>query len=160
MRTLSFACTIWFALMAGFFFAFSAVALPGLDRLSPEAAARAMQAINAAVANPVFAIGFWGAAVLAIVSMPVALVWRPRGWALLLAAGACYLVGVLSVTAIGNVPLNRELAEISDAQAMQRAWPDYAATWGWLNHLRMISAIAAAALALGALVRLRNAGGP
>lgn len=151
MRVLTMACSLWFALMAGFFFAFSAVVMPGLDRLPPAEAAGAMQAINAAVANPLFALGFWGAVGLAVVALPTALLGRWPGWPWLLAAACCYLAGVLAVTAAGNVPLNRELAALADPQALRTAWPGYAADWGWLNTLRMIAALTAAALALLAL---------
>lgn len=153
MRALTMACTLWFALMAGFFFAFAAVVMPGLDRLPPAEAARAMQAINVAVTNPLFAFGFWGAAALAAALAPAALIRRRPGWPWLLGAAGCYLAGVLAVTAVGNVPLNRELADIAGTAAMQDAWPGYAAAWEWLNALRMGAAIAAAALAMGGLAR-------
>ncbi|WP_372424530.1 anthrone oxygenase family protein [Salinarimonas chemoclinalis] len=144
-------CSLWFALMAGFFFAFAAVVMPGLDRLPPAEAAVAMQAVNAAVANPLFALGFWGAVGLAVVALPTALLGRAPGWSWLLAAAGCYLAGVLAVTAAGNVPLNRELAVIAGPEALRAAWPGYAADWGRLNGLRTIAALTAAALALRAL---------
>lgn len=151
MHTLSMTCSLWFALMAGFFFAFSAVVMPGLDRLPPAEAASVMQTINATVANPLFAFGFWGAVALAMVALATALIGRASGWPWLMAAAGCYLAGVLAVTAAGNVPLNRELSVIAGPEALRAAWPDYSADWGWLNALRMIAALVAAALALRAL---------
>ncbi|MCC5979734.1 MAG: DUF1772 domain-containing protein [Salinarimonas sp.] len=146
------ASTLLFSLMAGFFFAFAAVVMPGLDRMPPADAALAMQAINAGVANPVFALGFWGAALIAAISLPVAVIGRRPGWPWLCAAAASYLVGVLMVTATGNVPLNQELAAIAQPEALQRAWPEYLADWGWLNALRTIAALVSAGLALCALI--------
>ena len=151
MRMLSMICALWFALMAGFFFAFVAVVMAGLDRLPPVQAAVAMQAINAAVANPLFAIGFWGAAGLAAVALTVAFLRRAQGWSWLVAGAGCYLAGVFAVTALGNVPLNRELADMADAETLRAAWPGYADAWGALNALRMVAALVAAALALRAL---------
>lgn len=151
MRILSLICALSFALMAGFFFAFSAVVMVGLDRLPPAEAASAMQAINGAVANPLFALGFWGAAGLAAVTLPVALLSRATGWPWLLAAAGCFLAGAFAVTAFGNVPLNRELAAMADPETLRAAWPGYADAWDALNTLRMVAALAAAALAQQAL---------
>ena len=45
------AATLWVGVMAGFFYAFSAVVMPGLSAADPAVAIEAMQAINAAVRN-------------------------------------------------------------------------------------------------------------
>lgn len=158
MRALSIACTLAFAVMAGFFFAFSAAVMPGLAALAPGEAARSMQQINAAVSNPLFAMGFWGAASLAVAGCLAAPIVRAHGWPWLFLASATYLTGVFAVTAIGNVPLNRELAEIAEIAALETRWPDYAARWEALNLLRMAASFIAAGGALVALVRSVRAG--
>lgn len=154
MRTLSLVCGLWFAAMAGFFFAFLATVLPGFDRLTAAAATEAMQAVNAAVRNPVFALGFWGGSGLAVAALVVALCGRRRGGLWLAGAGAVYLVGVLGITGLGNVPLNRTLAATVDPIAAASFWATYRVDWGALNLLRMLAAFIAASLAIGAFAAL------
>ena len=54
------------ALMAGFFWSFSVVVMDGLRLLPPLEAMHAMQAINAAVRNALFALGFFGTPILCL----------------------------------------------------------------------------------------------
>ena len=70
-------CAVWVGVMAGFFFAFSFVVMPGLGAMEPLAALASMQAINLAVRNAVFALGFFGALILCIAASLHALL-RPR----------------------------------------------------------------------------------
>lgn len=154
MRIRSILCGLWFAAMAGFCFASVATVMPGFDRLTPAMATEAMQAINAAVHNPVFAIGFWGGNCLAVASTIVALRSRQGGGRWLAGAGALYLVGVLGVTGLGNVPLNGTLGAIVDPIAATAFWAADRADWGTLNLLRMLAAFMAAGLAVGALAAL------
>ena len=61
-------CALWTGVMAGFFYAFSVLVMPGLERKesSPPAAMAAMQGINNAVQNPLFALFFMGAPLLCL----------------------------------------------------------------------------------------------
>jgi uncharacterized membrane protein len=140
--------TVWFAAMAGFFWSFSFVVMPGLDAAEPSAAMVAMQAINAAVRNPVFALGFFGAVVLAAAVIAHGLA-RHRTRAARIAAfgGALYLAGVLAVTALYNVPMNRSLAALDPAGPnAASAMASYVAGWTAWNHARTAAALTACVL--------------
>jgi uncharacterized membrane protein len=154
IRGLNVLCALWFGLMAGFFFAYSATVMPGLAGPSPQNGMAAMQAINDAVANPFFASGFWVALALAAVGALISLIVRPEGWAFLLLGCALYGLGVFITTGAGNVPLNRALAVLDPASAEGlAAWARYQADWTQLNHVRMAAAFCAAGLVLIPLLR-------
>lgn len=141
------ASLLWTGVMAGFFFAFSSAVMPGLDDSDPLAAMEAMQAINDAVINAVFAIAFFGAPLICLVTMVRSL--RRGGLASWLVVVGCaiYLVGVFGVTVGFNVPLNEELARRNLAQAdAAPAMVDYIATWSTWNDVRTLSGLAAFAL--------------
>ena len=152
-RTLAAACTLWVGVMAGFFFAFSVVVMPGFDEAAPLTSMAAMQAINAAVDNAIFFLGFFGAPVLCLAVIARALVRRDRtGW-LGVAAGVIYLVGVFGVTVAFNVPLNDDLAALDPTlPANAPAMTDYIAEWTAWNHVRTLAGIAAFALLAAGLL--------
>ncbi len=148
MRALALAGLGLFGLMAGFFWSFSAVVMPGLALLDPAAGMAAMQAINVAVRNAVFGAGFFGAALAAAAMLIAGLRRRDR---LTAAAGAVYLALVFGVTLTCNVPINQALAgltpaEVPVAEALLYRWV------GW-NHLRTVASIAAFVLLAAAWIR-------
>ena len=147
---LRLACAIWVGVMAGFFFAFSFVVMPGLGAMEPPAALATMQAINLAVRNAVFALGFFGALILCVAVALHAFLRRdyPACW-LALAAAAIYLVGAFGVTSLFNVPLNGEIAPLDPAlPANAGAMVSYIAEWTLWNHLRTLASLAALVLLL------------
>jgi uncharacterized membrane protein len=79
-----------------------------------------------------------------------------------MAGGACYLAGTLLVTALCNVPRNDALAAVApDAVNAAGLWADYLREWTLWNHVRTVSAFAAAAALTFALVtRERIPGAP
>lgn len=157
MRLLSVFCAIWFALMGGFFFAFSTTVMPALHQVPPSEGLHAMQQINETVTNPGFAAGFWIAILLATAGLFAALIRRPRGWLWLLGGCLLYIVGAFMVTAVGNVPLNKALAPIAlDGAGSAASWAHYEAHWGLLNYIRMFSALLAAFLTLMPLISTLN----
>ena len=141
------------ALMAGLFYAYSCSVNPGLHRLSDTAYLAAMQSINRAILNPVFFVGFMGTAILLPLST-----WVQYGQSVssrfwfLLSATIVYLVGVIGVTMLGNVPLNEAL----DTFNLQTASPAEIATqrtafempWNRLNMLRTVASILAIILVI------------
>lgn len=95
------------ATMAGLLFAFSNFVMRALAQLPPAAGMEAMQRINVEIVNPVFLAVFIGAPVLYLVLGLVAFHPSLVGGRWWLAGGAaCYLVGVLGVTMLANIPLN------------------------------------------------------
>lgn len=135
-------------LMAGLFFAFSNFVIKALARLPPESGIAAMQAINVAVLNPLFMTVFLGTAAACLFLVVYALVrWQSPGTVCLLAGSSLYLIGNYMVTIAFNVPKNNVLAHI-DATKSEAVgtWRDYIIDWTRWNHVRTITALAAAAL--------------
>ncbi|MBI3527351.1 MAG: DUF1772 domain-containing protein [Betaproteobacteria bacterium] len=144
-------------LMAGLFFAFSNFVMKALARLRPDSGIAAMQSINVAVLNPLFLGLFLGTTVVCLLLVIYSLVhWQHPGTVWLLTGGALYLIGNFVVTAAFNVPRNDVLARVdaSNSEAV-RAWRDYAAGWTRWNHVRTITALAAAASFTIALCHLQ-----
>ncbi len=85
--------------------------------LRPEIAIKAMQAVNAAVRNPVFTIAFFGTPPLLVLTT-ILLFWSSKRPAALLLTLACliYISGVLIVTVIVNVPMNQALSGLVPGQ--------------------------------------------
>ena len=134
-------------LIAGVFFAFSAFVMKALGRLPPAQGIAAMQSINVAVINPWFMTAFLGTAaacgLLAVVSLATWRAWD-SGW--LLAGSLLYLLGAFLVTMVRNVPRNNALAAVDPASGVAAVvWSEYLAGWTAWNHVRTVSAFAAAA---------------
>ncbi|MFD2936231.1 anthrone oxygenase family protein [Spirosoma flavum] len=149
------------ALMAGLFYAYSCSVNPGLNRLSDTAYVTAMQSINRAIQNPIFFISFFGAPILLLIntwvhySQPLS----SRFW-LLLGATIIYLVGVVGVTILGNIPVNEGL-ESFDVQtasleeiAAQRA--TFESPWNKLHTIRTLASILALVLVITACLSPRE----
>ena len=135
------------ALVAGVFLSFSDFVMRGLAQAPGGAGALGMAGLNRTVYRSIFMtllIGFVPASLLlsAVATM------RLDGTALVLtlAGAALYLVGVMSVTGLGNVPMNRRLDRMArEGQGFGTYWPAYRRSWTWLNHLRVAAATMAAA---------------
>ena len=105
-----------------------------------------MQSINRAIQNPVFFISFLGTPVLLSVStwmqynQPIPV----RFW-LLLAATGVYIVGVIGVTALGNIPLNEALNSFSidraSANEIAAQRTHFEGPWNTWHAIRTIAAI-------------------
>jgi uncharacterized membrane protein len=145
------------ALMAGLFYAYSCSVNLGLHKLTDEGYIAAMQAINRAIQNPVFFASFMTTPILLPLasylyySQPISSTF----WVLILATGI-YLVGVMGVTALGNIPLNEALDQFN----FQGASPEtihhqrvlFEQPWNRLNSIRTVSAIITLLLVLYACV--------
>jgi uncharacterized membrane protein len=147
------------ALLAGNFFAFSAFLMKALSRLSAERGIVAMQAITTAVKSPMFLVVFFGtAAVTAILSGVAILEWSTRpGACYLLAGSLLFLMGAFPITMMRNVPLNNQLAYAApDTKEGHDLWKRFQASWGMWNHVRTVTALAACAAFIMALVESGN----
>ena len=104
---LTMAAAVATGLIAGLFFFCSVALMPALARLDQSAGIRAMQAINIVIIRPLFLLVFLGAAV----ATGVLALLAPEP--LHLVAAACYLIGVIVVTATANIPLNNALDAVA-----------------------------------------------
>ncbi len=150
----TFLAALGTGLLAGSFFAFSSFLLPALRRLAAEAGIAAMQSIVASIKRPLFLGVFFATATLAgLLGIAAPLRWSEPGSAWLLAGSLIFLNGAFGVTLMRNVPLNNKLAQVApDSAAGWRLWKDYLVEWTMWNHVRTISALAAAASFTMALV--------
>lgn len=132
-------------LMAGFFFAFSALVMPALARLPTVHGATAMNTINVVVLNPFTA--FFGTTLACIALIVVTLAsWSTANALFVWAGAALYLVGVIVVTMAFNVPLNNRLAKADAAsEAGAELWQHYLTDWTAWNHVRTLAPLAACA---------------
>ena len=136
------------ALIGGVFFAFSSFVMKALAALPSSKGIAAMQSINVVVINPSFLGAFMGTAVLSLVMAWLAF----RGWdypsALFFLGGAIfYFAGTFLVTVLGNVPLNDQLAAMSETDdAAHRMWEHYLDQWVKWNHVRTVASTVAALL--------------
>lgn len=143
--------TLTTALIAGLFFGFVVAINPAFARLSDIAYIEAMQHINRAIVNVVFAAAFFGAAIL----IPIT-AWKTQNM-LLWAAAAFYLIGGIAVTYAVNVPLNNILdtfqvngATVIDAAQARMA---FAAKWNLWHLVRTIAVIISTILLIITCIR-------
>ncbi|HTN16603.1 MAG TPA: DUF1772 domain-containing protein [Chitinophagaceae bacterium] len=140
MKGLLLTTALCTALMAGLFFAYSFSVVPGLGQLGDYEYLRAMQSINRAIQNPFFFIPFFTAVLLLPLSA-----YRMKDRTrkrLLQAAAACYTIGVMLVTIIGNVPLNNaiEAMELHNMSVLELKAQRFAfePLWNRLNMVRTV----------------------
>lgn len=151
---LAFAAALGSGLMAGLFFVFSVCVMTALGRLPAAQGIAAMQSINSAILNPLFFAVFFGTAVLSLVLIVLSLVeWNDPGAVWRFGGGTLYLVGIILVTMVRNVPLNNRLAAVDpDSTGGASLWSRYLSVWTTWNHVRTLASLAAMAafvLALG-----------
>lgn len=154
-RLLPALAALWVGVMAGFFWAFTAVVMPGLaaEETAPLAVLAAMQGINDVVRNAQFALFFFGAPILCLLLLGRAVRRRDSLWRLVEAmAAALYVVGVFVVTFAFNVPLNDDLGELEAADpANAPAMAVYIDDWTAWNDVRTAAALVAFVLLAASL---------
>ncbi|MFW0738728.1 DUF1772 domain-containing protein [Flavobacterium sp. T12S277] len=136
--------TLFTGLLAGIFFTWGNAVTPGIGKLDDIGYLRAFQNMNRAIQNPLFFLVLFGpllfsfAAAYGYKSDTILL-------KLTLTAAIIYFAGVILVTIIGNVPLNKmldttDLLHISIEQAaLLRS--KFEAKWNNLNLIRIIASL-------------------
>lgn len=132
------------AVNGGIFFAFSSFVMPAINRLGPERATAAMNALNVTAVRPPFMLVLFGTAALTVATGVMGVRQRDG---LLIAGSAVFLVGAIGTTIGVNVPLNDALTKGSTT------WADYYQPWMIGNHVRALAGIGAAALIGAASIR-------
>jgi uncharacterized membrane protein len=137
------AAAIGAGLTGGVFFAFSVSVMSALSRVSPASGIAVMQQINIVILNPLFFLALFGPALLAIVLLvAVAFGWVGSGGVMIAAGALIYLIGLIGVTMVFNVPMNDALAAVDPASAQGAAvWQDYLSRWTMWNHVRTIAGV-------------------
>jgi uncharacterized membrane protein len=153
VSVLTFLAALGAGLVAGLFFAFSAVVMGSLERLPAALGISAMQTINVVVLNVWFFSAFFGTALLCIAVAALSLLaWSGPSSLYALFACALYLLGAIWVTIAFNVPLNDALKRVTpDSDDGAMLWQRYLRVWTAWNHVRTIAPLAASALFILAL---------
>ena len=145
------------ALVAGVFQSFSDFVMAGLARARPAGGIESMQQLNRTVYRSVFL-----AMLLLLVPLTIGFAlfvvstYDGSASALVIAASALYVTTVFGVTAIGNVPMNKQLdAMNADSEEAATYWLTYVQRWTALNHVRTLGAAATAVLFLAATVAIK-----
>jgi uncharacterized membrane protein len=154
--------TVFSALIAGLFYAYSCSVNLGLGKLSDIEYIKAMQSINREIQNPLFFTCFFGALILIPLSAYLNYNQQPSvRFCLLLIAAFAYIVGVFGVTVGGNVPLNNALENFSVINATQESIRDQRALfetkWNTLNAIRTVSSLLAVVLLIIACMNVQTA---
>ncbi|MGZ9100302.1 MAG: anthrone oxygenase family protein [Brevundimonas sp.] len=141
----------------GVFFAFSTFVMPALARLPSVQGVGAMNAISVAAVTPLFMTLLFGVGIGCLAALPMAWKALPAFPALCVVAGSMvYLVAVIGVTVVVNVPLNNALAGFDPIrQSVDVVWPAYLRDWGFWNHVRTAGGLTSALLFALALARLK-----
>lgn len=145
--TFYIAASLACGLVAGVFLAFSDFLMRSLDAMRPTGAVEAMQAINRKVKPSLFVVLLL---VLGVVSLSIAghaLATQEGVEAhLAVAAATIYMVGVIGVTFLRNVPMNERLALFArDDPKAVRYWSTvYRPRWTAWNHVRTLASASAA----------------
>ena len=144
---LTFLAILATALNAGLFFIFSVCIMAAFARLTPAEGAAAMNAINVVILNPWFLSAFLGGALLSLVLVVFGFLQGGAGGMFAAAGGVVFLVAVIGVTMVFNVPLNNALAAAPAGSAEQAAlWQRYLDVWTMWNHARTLGSLAAVGL--------------
>lgn len=153
MQYLSGAAAICCWLIAGVFLTFSDFVMRSLGALPPGQGIAAMQSINIRVYRSLFMVGLFAVTGASLVFIARSVVNGAPGSVMRVSAAAVYLVSVMGVTIVGNVPLNNRLAaadpETPEAAAL---WAHYLKTWINWNHVRTIGSALAALLMTAATI--------
>jgi len=149
----TFLAALGSGLMAGLFFVFSAFMMSALARLGAPQGIAAMQSVNVTILNPLFLTVFMGTALLSLITGIAAIWnWSAEGSGWLLAGSLLYLIGIIVVTMVFNVPLNDALASVDPASGEGAAlWARYLDVWVKWNHVRTVAGVGALACFISAL---------
>lgn len=149
----TFVAALGAGIMGGLFFIFSNTVMAAFGKLSAETGITAMNSINVTILNGTFLSVFMGTALVSVLLIVCwFLGWMPSGGTLALGGSLVYLVGIIGVTMIFNVPMNDALAAVQpDSAAGASLWQDYLSRWTMWNHVRTVAGIGASALFILAL---------
>lgn len=143
------------AIVGGIFFAFSSFIMKALARLPSEEGISAMQSINIVVLNHSFLGIFLGTTVISLLLFFLTIIqWNTIPSPYFLTGALFYILGTFLVTGIGNVPLNNQLANISNVHSDAiLIWQDYILRWTRLNTFRTACALIASMLFIIGLIK-------
>ncbi len=147
INILTGASAIYCWLIAGVFLAFSDFVMKSLGALVPTQGIAAMQSINILVFRSFFMVGLFAVSAASLVFFAYGILVGGTSAGFLMSAGAIYLVTVMGVSAVGNIPLNNRLAVLDPKSAEATdLWTGYLRMWVRWNHIRTVGSALAATL--------------
>lgn len=139
-------------LVAGVFYAFSDFVMRSLGAIPMTQGAAAMVSINRVILRASFVPMLLVLGPLALGSVAWTIwVGSAVGANWVFAASGIYVVGVLGVTMLGNVPLNNRLDQADNPVSL---WPMYMTRWTRLNTLRTAASAVASLCYLQAVLAI------
>jgi len=142
-------------LSSGLFYAWSVSVIPGTRKVLDSAYLETMQSINRAILNPAFFLIFFGSLILLCVTTVLHSGSKQTFWLLLIAA-IIYAVGTIGITAMGNVPLNKQLDKLSlqeiSSDEISAFRQFYEVKWNRLHFIRTVFAVLAFLLSVLAVI--------
>ena len=143
-------------LVAGVFQSFSDFIMRSLAATRPESGIEAMQMINRKVYRSYFLVMLMGMAPVSLALTVCAQLHLAGPAATWITAGtAIYLIGVFSVTMLGNVPMNNRLDNMDPfAEQATDYWETYGVVWTRWNHARTLGSLVTAVYFLLASITL------
>ncbi|MEP6465286.1 MAG: DUF1772 domain-containing protein [Parafilimonas sp.] len=157
-NTLLFLSGILSALIMGLLYGYACSVNPGLNKLNDSEYLKAMQSINKEIQNPYFFLSFMGSLII----LPVT-TWyskthtSPACFYFMLIATGVYIIVVIGVTALGNIPLNNGLDkfDISNASADQISAQRklFESSWNNFHLVRTIASIITTSCSVIAIIK-------
>ncbi|GAA0272818.1 DUF1772 domain-containing protein [Alteraurantiacibacter aestuarii] len=140
-------------LMAGIYFAFSTFLMQSLAALAGDSGMAAMQSINRIILrSPFLPLFFASSAVCAVLAVAGLVDLKAAGGWQMTAGAGIYLLGMLLVTIVGNVPLNNALDAATPGTAQGAAmWTQYLDRWTVWNHVRTLACTLSMAMLVWAI---------
>lgn len=148
--------TFFTGLTAGLCFTWGNAVTPGIGRLNDLGYLHAFQQMNRAILNPIFIIVFMGpllthvANIFLFKSANTTLFW------LILAAAVIYLVGLVLMTVIGNVPLNEMIDKVdllsASPEELSELRNKFEVKWNRFHRIRTITTSISFALLIASVL--------
>lgn len=146
--------TLGSGLVSGILFVFSTFVMQAFRRLPSEQGIASMQSVNITAVTPPFMIVFFGTAAAFVGASIWGIVdWTEPTSVYLLTGAAIYLIGVILVTIVFNVPRNNKLAAYNPKSSdATKYWVTYLREWTRWNHVRTVAALSASGVLIIAII--------
>lgn len=143
--------------MAGLLFGWLVSVIPGLRKVDDTSYVATMQSVNVWIVNPMFLVPFIATPlVLGLAGIVQLRAGEQRRAWLLFGSAVTYAVGVLTVTGVGNIPLNNQLdsfeLEGASSAGLARERSGYEGSWNRWHLVRTSASALAFTLATSSLL--------
>jgi uncharacterized membrane protein len=143
-------------LTAGLCFTWGNAVTPGIGRLDDLGYLHAFQQMNRAILNPIFIGVFMGPAITHIANIFLFKSATPTVFWLILSASILYLVGLVLMTIIGNVPLNEMIDKVdllsASPEELKTLRDQFEVRWNQFHLVRTITTSLSFALLIISIV--------